>query len=784
MNKTPPYAFRNDGYAKVTGRACYTDDLKFHDMAHAVPVYTEYVHAENLRVDTSRALQSPGVLRVITAEDVPGKVCYGQIEEDYPMFAARSIRCSGDVAALIVAETRREALDALPLVTVTADPLPGVFDTGEALAPGSPIVRESADSNLMNHHRMRRGEAEDVLPACPHILDEKFSTQYIEHAYMEPEAAVCVPRQDGVIEVYGSMQHPFSTRRFVAALLGEPLSTIEVYQPPMGGGFGGKDDTAAIVCARAALAARLLDRPVKLTYTREWSMRESYKRHPYTMHYRVGLGEDGRVRAVSTAMLSDGGPYLSVSPWVNWRSTAQCFGPYAVDHVHADVYCIATNNPVTGAMRGFGAPQVNFAVEQIADIAAEKVGISPLEFRRRNMVRQDGETVTGQVLNTHTVSMEEVMDAVADEIGYEEKLARSSRGRSNTDELYGIGLAISYRGASLGAEGMDFCSAVVNCQFDGSILLETGIHENGQGSESVMMLFLADELGVDLNRIRYKRPSTSNVPDGGTTVATRGTIMGGGAVKAAADRLKQLIAETVCEVLNCRPEEVEFAGDRVGGPGSGGEGHGSKRGPAEEAEGESPEEAGVGSRANRISLSWEETMEYLYSRRVYPYAFGSFQAPDVSWDDTTGQGDAYFTYVYSCQAVELTVHRRSGAIKLQRIVAAHDIGRAINRAMVFGQMYGGAAQGIGMALTEKLDMEGGKIIHPDLNHYRIPRAKDMPEIKGIIVENPDPQSPTGAKGIGEPALELIAPAIANAVYNATGIRYRELPIQIDPEDLA
>lgn len=769
MNKTPPYAFRNDGYAKVTGRARYTDDLKFHNMAHAVPVYSGYVHAENLRIDAGRALQSPGVLRVITASDVPGKVCYGQIEEDYPMFAVDRTHCSGDMVALIVAGTRREALDAVPLVKVTADPLPGIFDPEEALKPGSPIVRDSEDSNLMNHHRMRRGEAEDVLPACPYILDEKFSTQYIEHAYMEPEAAVCVPRQDGVIEVYGSMQHPFSTRRFVAALLAEPLSNIEVYQPPMGGGFGGKDDTAAIVCARAALAARLLDRPVKLTYTREWSMRESYKRHPYKMHYRVGLDEDGRVRAVSTAMISDGGPYLSVSPWVNWRSTAQCFGPYSVDHVHADVYCVATNNPVTGAMRGFGAPQVNFAVEQIADIAAEKVGISPLEFRRRNMVRQDGETITGQVLNTHTVSMEEVMDAVAGEIGYERKLARCSRGRSDSEELYGIGLAISYRGASLGAEGMDFCSAVVNCQFDGSILLETGIHENGQGSESVMMLFLAEELGVDLNRIRYKRPSTSNVPDGGTTVATRGTIMGGGAVKAAADRLKRLIAEEVCGALNCRPEEVRFTDDRVRGPAS---------------EGAGPERSAADGSAAPQSLSWEETMEYLYSRRIYPYAFGSFQAPDVSWNDRTGQGDAYFTYVYSCQAVELTVNRRSGAIKLQRIVAAHDIGRAINQAMVFGQLYGGVAQGIGMALTENLDIEGGEIIHPDLNRYRIPRAKDIPEIKGIIVENPDPQSPTGAKGIGEPALELIAPAIANAVYNATGIRYRDLPIKVNPEELA
>src|SRR6056297_3899281 len=482
--------FRNDACAKVTGRSQYTDDLRFHHMAHAVPVYTDYVHAGNLKIDTVRAEKMPGVLRVLTARDVPGSVRFGQIEQDYPMFAEGKIMFTGDVVALIVAESREQALGAVPFVEISADPLPVVDDPEEALKPEATVIREGRDSNLMNHHRMRRGNAPEELKNSFLVVREKFTTQFIEHAYMEPEAAVCVPRQDGTLEVYGSMQHPFSTRRFTAALLGEPLSNIEVYLPPMGGGFGGKDDTAAIVCARAALAARILNRPVKLTYQREWSLRESYKRHPYRLSYRVGFEENGRIRAVQTEMISDGGAYLSVSPWVNWRSTAQCFAPYSVDHVHADVRCVATNNPVTGAMRGFGSPQVNFAVEQISDIAAEALGISPLEYRRINMVKQDGETVTGQVLDTHTVSMEQVMDRVAGEIGYEEKLSRCTRGTSEDDELYGVGLSISYRGSSLGAEGMDFCSSVINCQFDGSILLETGIHENGQGSESVMLLLL------------------------------------------------------------------------------------------------------------------------------------------------------------------------------------------------------------------------------------------------------------------------------------------------------
>ncbi|MCF7947329.1 MAG: xanthine dehydrogenase family protein molybdopterin-binding subunit [Spirochaetia bacterium] len=745
--------FRNDAYAKVTGKAKYSDDLKFFNMAHAVPVYSDYIHAENLQVDTGAAEKSAGVLKVITAADVPGSIRFGQIDQDYCMFAEKKIMCAGDVVALVVAEQRSQALSAAEKVVISADPLPVVSDPEAALSPESPIVREIENSNLMNHHKMRRGDAPQELKNCDIVLQEEFSTQFIEHAYMEPESAVCVPRQDGVMEVYGSMQHPFSTRRFVGALLGEPLSHIEVYQPPTGGGFGGKDDTAAIVCARAALAARLLNRPVKLTYTREWSIRESYKRHPYRLNYKVGIEKSGRVKAVQVRMISDGGPYLSVSPWVNWRSTAQCFGPYTVDNVHADVLCVATNNPVTGAMRGFGAPQVNFAVEQISDIAAERLGISPLEYRRINMVKQDGETVTGQVLDTHTVSMEQVMDRVAGEIAYEEKLGRCSRGTSEGDELYGVGLSISYRGSSLGAEGMDFCSSVINCQFDGSILLETGIHENGQGAESVMLMLLAEQLGVRLDRIKYKRSSTSNVPDGGTTVATRGTIMGGGAVTAAVQKLKQLMADNLYDVLQCRPEEVRFADDHVLGPDS------------------------------DSKITWDEAMQHLFLKRVYPYAFGSFQAPDVSWDEETGQGDAYFTYVYSCQAVELTVNKSTGKIKLQNVVAAHDIGRAVNRAMVLGQMYGGITQGIGMALSEDLEIENGKFAHLDLNHYKIPKARELPEMTGIIVENPDPQSPSKAKGIGEPALELIAPAIANAVYNATGIRYRDMPLKVNPEDL-
>lgn len=743
-------AWRNDARAKVTGQAKYADDLVFINMLHAVPVYSSFVHARIEHIDTAAAAAYPGVVRVITAADVPGQICFGQIERDYHMLADDKIRYEGDVIALVVATTRRMAIEAAKSVRLEATPLPAILDPEAALQPNAPLVHESRGHNLINEHRVRTGDVEAGFAQSDFILEEDFSTPYIEHAYLEPEAAVCVPCPDGVIEVYGSMQHPFSTRRFTAALLGEPLANIEVITILVGGGFGGKDDTAALVCARAALAARLTGQPVKMTYSREWSFKESYKRHPYKVHYRMGFTRAGRILAVKTRIVADGGAYCSVTPWVTWRSTVQCCGPYQVPNVHCDTLGVYTNNVFTGAMRGFGSPQLNFVVEQMVEMAARTINMDPIEFRRRNMVKQDSVTITGQKLNTHKVSLEEVLDKVLQEIDFYKKQERCRYGKGDETEQYGIGLAISYRGMSLGAEGKDFCAAIINMQFDGSILLEVGIHENGQGSESAMIKILAAELDVPVERIRYRRSSTANIPDSGTTVASRGTIMGGGAVVNAAVILKDKLAGVASRVLNCQPEQISFINDTVAGP-----------------EG---------------SLSYPELMRHMYLNQEFPYAFGVFKAPQVSWDEETGQGNAYFTWVYGCQAVELNVNRQTGIIKLLNAVACHDVGRAINRPMLEGQFYGGMAMGAGYAVFEDFVVKDGHSLPTNFHQYKIARSTDLPEMTALVVENRDPTSPSGAKGIGEPTNELMAPAIANAVYNATGKRYLSIPIRVQPED--
>ena len=741
--------WRNDAVAKVTGRARYTDDLKVHGMLHAVPVYTDCVHARIRSISVERAAAVAGVVRVVTARDVPGSTTFGQIIRDYRMLAGDVIRMNGDVVALVVAEDRETARAAAALVEVETEELPVVTDPEEAMKADAVLLYDDRGTNVTNHHKIRRGDVERGFEESDVVIEETFHTQRVEHAYLETESALCIPRPDGVMEVYGSMQHPFSTRRFVAAILGVALSEVEVKTIPMGGGFGGKDDTAAIVCARAALAARLTGRPVKMTYDREWSMRESYKRHPYKVTYRMGVTRDGAIRAVRVRSVADAGAYCSVTPWVTWRSTVQCCGPYSVDNVHCDTYGVYTNNVFTGAMRGFGSPQMNFCVEQMVEIAAGRLGISGVEFRRRNMLKNGDTTITGQVLDTHKVSLGQVLDAVVREIGYEEKFKRCSFGRGEGDTWYGIGLAMSYRGMSLGAEGMDFNSAIVNVQFDGSILLEVAIHENGQGAESAMILLLADELGVSRERIRYRQPSTANIPDGGTTVASRGTIMGGGALVDAARKLKRRMAEVLAPALSCSPDEVVFRDDRV---------YGGK---------------------DTVSMSFDEAVHRLFLEREYSYAFGSFKAPKVSWDEETGSGDAYFTWVYGCQAVELTVDGKSGRVRLTNAVAAHDVGRALNPPMVLGQFYGGMAMGVGYALIEEVKTDGGRVTSLNFNRYRIPRATDLPEMTGIIVENPDPASPSGAKGVGEPTTELMAPAVANAIYHATGRRHFRLPIKVE-----
>lgn len=716
---------RIDAHEKVTGRAVYADDIQFAGMLIARPLHAAHPHARILSIDTSAAATVPGVVAVLTATDLPGARRTGGIIQDHDVLASDRVRYQGDVVALVAAESAAAARAGVTAIRVEYEPLPPLTDPEIALRPDAPRVHPERADNVITAYRVRHGDPAPAFPPCAHVIEREYRTQYIEHAYLEPESAVAVPEPDGSVTVHGSVQHPFSARRTVALACGLPLERARIVQTTLGGGFGGKDDTANLVCARAAILALRTGRPVKLTYTREESFRESYKRHPFIVRAKLGVDREARMQALTVDITADGGPYCTTSPFVIWRPTVQCTGPYLVPHVHCDTRAVYTNNPLTGAMRGFGSPQINFAIESWVDEMAHVAGLDPVEFRRRNLMRQGCVTHTGQRLERHTVSIGEVMDRALARFGWDEAYARGSRGRVGADgTLRGVGIACSYRGVSLGAEGTDFCSAIIEVMPDGRIELQVGVSENGQGMKTAMARILATELGVPIERVRFLDTDTSRVPDGGPTVASRATLVGGNAVLDAVRVLRERMAPACPDAAASFDAQVAAC------------------------------------RARGIPLRAE----------------GRWVGPPVTWDEATGQGDAYFTYVYSCNLAEVSVAAETGRVRVLRLLGAHDVGRAVNRQMLEGQVYGGLVMGMGLALGESYHVVDGVGVETNFDRYHPHRAHHVPELEAVIIENPDPDGPWGAKSIGEPANEIAAPAITNAIFHATGIRVRTLPV--------
>lgn len=739
---------RIDAIDKVTGRAIYADDIKLGGMCHAAPLHAAYPSAKIVRIDIQRALALPGVLDIITASDIPGEKQVGGIIADHYVIADDRVRYSGDVVAVIAAETSEIARKARDLIHVDYEPTDPLLSPEEALAKGAPMIHAGRNSNELEHYKVRKGDIAKGFKGSTTTVEAEFRTQFIEHSYLEPESCIAIREADGSISIHGGMQHPFTTRRYVARTLGLPLAKVRIAQTTLGGGFGGRDDTISVICARAAILALRIGRPVKITYTREESIRESYKRHPFKLNYKAGLDSDGNFKAMEVDILTDAGPYCAVSPFVIWRPTVQCTGPYSVPNVRCDSSAVYTNNTFTGAMRGFGTPQHVFACESFIDMCAERVGLDPLAFRRKNFFKQGATTHTGQKFDKHTVALEEVTLKALAAIGWKKKFKECTHGKVRSDgTLYGIGFATSYRGVSLGAEGNDFCSAIVNIQPDGSTLLEVGVSENGQGLKTAMVEILSGELGIQHDRIRFIDTDTSSIPDGGPTVASRGTIVGGNAVVSAAVKIKEMMAPVIATHIGASKDGYIFKKGKILNP------------------------------KTRKSVSFDKIVAACHNERMYLHALGTFKGPKVSWDEEHGQGDAYFTYVYGCQATELSIDAKSGRVSVISAVGAHDVGCAINPQMAAGQIFGGITMGLGFALHEEIKHVEGVIQNLNFNTYRIPRSTDIPEMTAIIIENRDPAGPWGAKSLGEPANELMGGAVANAVYQATGWRPLKTPIR-------
>jgi len=725
-------------------------------------------HARIVAIDDSAARALSGVKAVLRAEDLSFARAFGVVVPHQPVLAWDRVRQYGDGVVLIAAESNETLERALERVTVEYEDLPTVFDPEEAMLPGAPVIHPRTDSpgpetgipgegeeevgaNVFVHHRIRHGEPAEGWAASKVVLERVYRTQHVEHAYLEPEAVLAEPTEDGGARVTGSIQNLYSTRRSLAAVLGCDLARVSVRQAALGGSFGGKDEVMTQMACHAALLARAAGRPVRMVNTREQSMAVSYKRHPYVLRYKAGADAGGRLTAMEIRVVADGGAYASMSPFVTWRSAVQACGPYDCPRVRADVYAVYTNNTYTGAMRGFGAPQVNFAVECLMDELAAELEIDPVDLRRINAYRRGSVTPTGQVLD-HEVSVVQVMEEACG--GAQWRHTRDSIERSNRErrdgKRRGLGMAVSYRGVSLGAEGVDAAGVLVSIQSDGSVLISSGLSEVGQGISTVLSQIAAEVLGIETRRTRVLNLHTDRAPDSGPTVASRATLMGGSAAKQAAERLRAILFEVAGEALGVPPEELEAVGGRI-----------FHRAAAEQG------------------LSFEEVVRRAYDQGRQLLAAGWFRAPRTTWDEARGKGDAYFTYVYSANMAEVEVDLLTGRVRCLRVRAAHDLGRAISPPMVRSQVTGGVAMGLGYALFERYPLARGVPAVRNLDEYLLATALDVPEVETVLVENPDPLGPFGAKSVGEPATEITAPAVVNAVCHALGRRIYQLPADLE-----
>ncbi|MCP4405711.1 MAG: molybdopterin-dependent oxidoreductase [bacterium] len=746
---------RIDGYEKVTGKGLYGDDLNFHGMLYAACRYTDIPAGKITRLDISEAEQIDGVEAIALYKDIPGEKRVGPIRADQYVLVKNAVFFSGDVIAIVAAKTQEIAYTAAEAIQVEYEPIEGVFDLEEAAKPTTRLIHPEFKSNVVVHYPVIKGDVEQGFGESDQTIERTYRTGFHEHAYIEPETVMAVPDwTTGGYKIYGSIQNPYETREVAAKFLGIGLNKVNVMPSILGGSFGGKDDVVHIMACRVALLAKITGEPVKLTNTRESSLKESYKRHPYIMKYKAGFMRDGKLKAMQIDVLADSGAYASQTFFVTWRSVVQATGPYEIEHVRTNVRGIYTNNTYTAAFRGFGAPQVIFAQESLMDEIAEICGISPLDIRRKNGFKQGSVTATGQTLSEHKVALSQVIDEAVRKSGYQEKRDKFNA-LNKTDERfkYGIGLSCSFRGCSLGAEGLDTSSAIVSVQADGSIYIMTGVTENGQGLQTTFCQIVSEILGVSQEKLVFLRPQTSSIADGGPTVASRGTTVGGNATIDAANIVKERIFSVIQDDLQVSNlSETEWK-----------DGYISKKSSA----------------SNTQAIRFEDAVGKAFGEGLNLSAYGWFKAPDVSWEEENGHGNPYFTFVYGCQIAELKVDTHTGKIEVLNVTAAHELGQVINRLGAEGQLYGGVTQGVGYGIFEDYDIQHGVVKSANLDTYLLPTIQDVQRIDPIFVENPDKYGPFGAKSLGEPTLELTAAAINNALSFAVGKRSYQIPLTLE-----
>ena len=717
---------RKEGRKKVTGQALYVDDLTFPDMLHGVTVRSPV--ARGLIKDISFEGNLPwDEFVVVTAKDIPGANHVALILEDQPYLAAERVNHPEEPVVLLAHKDKYLLEEARRNVKIEIDELPAVLSLDDSLNKKQIIWGED---NVFKTFLVDKGNVDGAWADADFIVEGEYETGAQEQLYIENNGAIAIANPGEGVTVWGSMQCPYYVHKALIRLFDLPEHQIRVIQTETGGGFGGKEEYPSLIAGHAALLAWKSGKPVKMIYDRAEDMVATTKRHPSRTHHKTGVTKDGKLVAMEIDFVIDGGAYCTLSPVVLSRGTIHAAGPYVCPNVRIRSQALATNVPPHGAFRGFGAPQSIFALERHMDKVAQAVGLSPEDFRRLNFIHESETTATSQVIRD-PVDMNRLLDRAFQLSDYHKKRERFAKENPGSRVKKGIGFASFMHGAGFTGSGEVYLQSVVGCEAtpEGKVRILAASTEIGQGTNTIFSQIAAETLGLDFDAIEIVQPDTNKVPNSGPTVASRTSMVVGKLVESAALSLKQTLIGS--GLLSDGYSQSDF---------------------------------------QRACASFIEKFGPLKTSAKYQ------PPPNVRWDDAKYQGDAYGAYAWAVYVAEVSFDELTYEAHVEDFVALQEVGRVINPVLASGQIEGGVAQAIGFTLFENVVWKDGRMANNQMTNYIIPTPADIPPIRVFFEETPYPYGPGGAKGIGELPMDGAAPAILNAIENATAISFSRIPL--------
>jgi aldehyde oxidoreductase len=737
-----------DALAKVKGEPIFAADLLRDSMVFGKVLWSRFPHALIGKIDTEEARKAPGVKAVLTADDIPGSKFFGRVKADNPILCSDRVRFQGDAVAMVFAETLDLAKQAARLINVEYEELPVISSMADALREDAPLLHK--DGNICKEIVHAIGDVEEAKNQAAHIVSGHFETVAVDPAFLEPEAGIGL-FEDGLLTVYLPTQGPFHARERIAECVNLPLEKVRVVVTPLGGGHGGRTDSG-FACL-LGLAAFKLDVPIKIVMDREETLLVGTKKHPFRMDYEVGTDDKGKLLFVKAKLLADSGPYTSLTVRVLDQAAIFFCGPYEVPNARVEACAVFTNNANTSAMRGFGINQVALAMESLMDELSRKLGIDPFELRRRNVLTLGKKTVAGQILNS-SVGIMETLDRCEENLSKEIDYFRSLYTGNPTKRL-GVGVASAFKNVGAGKGRPEDAGAVFSLEKDGTVLARVSGVDMGQGFRTAMLQIAVEATGLLPSSFRLITGDTLLTPKHNCAIGERQTLICGSAARLAAEDFKTNLISLVANKFGRPPESLEVTEDRI-----------------------------IDKTKGKTIVTLKNLAKELTQTQTVTGQCEYLAPPTYALYDTEARKRVppeeyrnYPSYAYTTHAAIVEVDTISGKVKVLKVIAAHDVGVAINPQKIEGQIEGSTVMGLGYALSEEFVVEKGIFRTRTIGGCGIPTIRDIPAIDVIIIEDPEPIGPYGAKGISEIATVPATPAILNAIYDALGKRFYSIPVK-------